>query len=340
MLQKNYILGIDTSCDDTSIAVMNAQTGSVLANVVSSQIAVHAPHGGIVPELASRAHIENLTSVFETALAQAKISTENLASLAVTKTPGLIGCLLVGTSFARGLAYRLGIPLYGINHLHGHVLSPFIGIEKIPYPFLGLVVSGGHTAFYKVSAPTQIEMIGHTVDDAAGEAFDKIAAMLGLGYPGGPVIDKLAATGDATRFKFTPVKVKRGEEFMSFSGLKTAAYLKLQNLDRSDAKIAADFCASVQAAIVKQLCDKLAYFARSQDFKAFALSGGVAMNSLLRTESARVCRDLNLNYFCARPEFCTDNGAMIAHRAYLGGLEDESNSLATLGTKKIPLQRK
>lgn len=334
MTGKNYILGIDTSCDDTSFALFDVATEHVISNVISSQTEVHAPHGGIVPELASRAHLENISLVFHEALNKADATLFDIKAIAVTNTPGLIGCLLVGTSFARSLAYRLCVPLYAVNHLEGHLFSPFIE-KKTEFPFLGLVVSGGHTAFYRVMGLDEITVVGQTVDDAAGEAFDKCAKMLGLGYPGGPVIDRLAKSGNNKAFAYTKVKVKRGEQYLSFSGLKTAAYLHLQNLEENiSEKQKLDFCASFQHAVVESICDRLQFLLDQYDYKSFAMSGGVAMNSLLRKRVQEVCAARQVPCVIAAPAYCADNGAMIAHVAHLKKPEDQLMSLETLATKK------
>lgn len=352
-----HTLGIDTSCDDTSFAILDSQTKQVLSNVISSQTKVHAPFGGIVPELASRAHVENLPVIFNEALQQAGITVENIASVAVTNHPGLIGCLLVGTSFAKALAYRLQVPLYAVNHLEAHLLSPFMGRETV-FPYLGLVVSGGHTAFYYAESLDSIQSVGQTVDDAAGEAFDKCAKMLGLGYPGGPVIEKRAALGNPDAFKFTPAKVKLGEQYLSFSGLKTAVYqiIQAQKPPLSPHRNAAaepltplrpaesalspegrgenftnNLCASVQKAIVHEITRKMEFFFDQYSVKAFGLSGGVAMNKALRAGCQAMCEKYGVMPLIAEPRFCMDNGAMIAHAALLKPSKD---SLFTLETEK------
>lgn len=309
-----YILGIDTSCDETSVAIYDAGAQRVLANVISSQIAQHAPFGGVVPELASRQHIENLFPVLEQALEQAKLKLPQMAALAVTVNPGLMGCLLVGVSFAKALAYRLQVPLYAINHLEAHLFSPYIG-ERPEFPFLGLVVSGGHTAFYEVRDFDQVRILGQTVDDAVGELYDKSAKMMGLGYPGGPLVDRLAQAGDDSRFKFALPRVKFGQQYLSFSGLKTAVSHTLRDLESRDEKTLRDLCASLQKTVVRTLIDKAGYFLREADFKALALSGGVAMNSLLRLQTADFCRQQGLKVKLASPEYCTDNAAMVAYLA-------------------------
>lgn len=339
MKQPCYILGIDTSCDDTSVAVLDMATGRVLANVVSSQIEIHAPFGGVVPELASRHHTENLPLVYEQALSEAQISQDQIHKIAVTNTPGLMGCLLVGVSFAKALAYRLGIPLIATNHLQGHLFSPFI--ESVPvFPFLGLVVSGGHTAFYDVRDFDDVSLIGQTLDDAAGEAYDKCAKMLSLGYPGGPVIDRLARDGDNSIFKFSPVKVRLGESYLSFSGLKTAAYHHVQNagekkFNDQDVK---NLCASFQKAVVGHLIQRAQFFLTLGKYRAFALSGGVAMNSELRKQVQDLCLKNQVACYLAKSQYTTDNAAMIAN----AGLQQQATSLddvVVMASKKIQARK-
>ncbi len=335
-----YILGIDTSCDDTSFAVLDSSTKQVLSSVVSSQINIHTEFGGVVPEIASRAHSENLDVVFEKALKLAGITLQDISAIAVTHTPGLIGCLLVGVGFAKALAYRLRVPLLAVNHLDAHLLSPFIGREPV-FPYLGLVVSGGHTAFYYAESLQSIQSVGQTVDDAAGEAFDKCAKMLGLGYPGGPVIEKRAALGNPNAFKFTPAKVKLGKQYLSFSGLKTAAYQIINGCrgdpewsPENDIPFVNDLCASVQKAIVASLTQKMEYFFNEFSVKAFGLSGGVAMNKLLRAQCQSVCEKNKVECLIAEPQYCADNGAMIAHAALLKPSEDALFTVETVGSKK------
>lgn len=337
MFKGSYILGLDTSCDETSAAVLQ-QDGRVLSNVISSQIKIHAPHGGVVPELASRAHAENISFVVEKALEDAKVKSHQIEALAVTNFPGLIGCLLTGVSFAKAFCFRQKIPLYAVDHLQGHLFSPFIE-KEIAFPFLGLVVSGGHTAFYKVSAPDEVCLIGQTVDDAAGEAFDKMAKMIGLDYPGGPVVDRLARQGDDKAFAFTISKVKAGEQYMSFSGLKTAVYHHWQSLQKPSEQTVKDLCASYQKAVVKTLVQKTKYFLQTHDFKSVALSGGVAMNSRLREDLNELCVSLSIKLFKAEPSYCTDNGAMIAHVPLLRHFEDERETVVPRASQKIQARK-
>lgn len=333
-LAPRFILGIDTSCDETSVAIYDALEKRMLVNLVSSQVALHARHGGVVPELASREHSENLTPLFETALLNSGLRLSDLNAVAVTNTPGLIGCLLVGTSFAKALSYRLKIPLYAINHLEAHLFSPFIGGD-IEFPFLGLVVSGGHTAFYRVGSFSDIELVGQTVDDAAGEAFDKCAKLMGLGYPGGPMIDKLARQGDPLAYAFTIPKVKMGPQYLSFSGIKTALHHHLQAALPLDETKRKNLSASLQATVVETLLRKAKHFLDEHKYAGFALSGGVAMNSLLRERVALLGAQRGISCVIAKPEFCTDNGGMIAFLAAHREAEGGPFTLSTTPSKKI-----
>lgn len=338
MLEKKYILGIDTSCDDTSFAFLDRHSKKIVANVISSQVDVHAEFGGIVPEIASRSHLENISTIFHEIMKTPQIAPEEIDSVAVTNTPGLIGCLLVGTSFAQGLAYQLNVPLHAVNHLEAHLFSPFLEKEAI-FPFLGLVVSGGHTAFYHVTSFEDVVLVGQTVDDAAGEAFDKAAKMMGLAYPGGPLIDKLAQQGNDAGFAFKVAKVKMGEEYLSFSGLKTAAHLHVKKNSPMTQSMIQDLSASLQKGIVDALCLKLEYFLKGFSYQAFALSGGVAMNSLLRARVERICHDHRIGCFLAEPRFCSDNGAMIAHVALVKECPNELFSLSVRASQKIQARK-
>ena len=324
MVSQHYILGIDTSCDETSLALFDTQTQKIVGNFISSQIKLHAEFGGVVPELAARAHIDNIAPLFAELLAKHHVALEELSGIAVTQTPGLMGCLLVGAAFAKALAFRLQIPLYAVNHLEAHLFSPYINTLPV-FPFLGLVVSGGHTAFYRVTDFQSIELLGQTVDDAAGEAFDKGAKLLGLGYPGGPVVDRLAKQGDPQSYVFSLPRVKWDTSLMSFSGLKTAMLLHVQKACVAEAVAEPrdlngvtlhNLCASLQMGIVQALTAKLEYFLKQHSFKAFALSGGVAMNSQLRRSVGAICAAAGVSCDLAKPEFCTDNAAMVAYVAY------------------------
>lgn len=319
------ILGIDTSCDETSVAILQGEK-NLLANVISSQIKIHERYGGVVPELASRSHLDNLPVVVTEALTKAGIGLKDLTGIAVTAAPGLIGCLLVGHSYAKALAYQLQIPFTTVHHLKGHLFSAFVENEE-KFPFLGLIVSGGHTALYYVKSFDEIELVGHTVDDAAGEAYDKVAKLLGLGFPGGPIIDKLAKQGNPEAFKFTRARVKKGPYFYSFSGLKTAVskivtshslQAPMEQGGNPDSSFIPDLCASFQKEVVGSLLEKAEIFlnekpVKAQPVKALSICGGVAANSLLRTESQKLAERHKISCFIPSMLMCTDNGGMIAY---------------------------
>lgn len=316
-----YILGIESSCDDTSAAVIC--DGCLKSNVIASQ-KVHEAYGGVVPELASRAHQQNIIPVVDTALKDAGVTPDKIDAIAFTRGPGLLGSLLVGTSFAKGLAIAGNIPLVEVNHLQGHILSHFIDLpdRRMPhpdFPFLCLLVSGGHTQIVKVSSPLEMEIVGTTVDDAAGEAFDKCAKVMGLPYPGGPVIDKLAKEGDPKAFAFARPHV-RGEFDYSFSGLKTSFLYTLRDRVAEEPDFVerhkADLCASLQHTITDILLDKLIKASKSCGIKNIAIAGGVSANSGLRDAVAEAGRRRGWRTFIPEMKFTTDNAAMIAVAGY------------------------
>jgi N6-L-threonylcarbamoyladenine synthase len=306
------ILGIDTSCDDTSIAVV-ADGTTILSNVVASQVDVHHRFGGVVPELACRKHIEAIGPVYQAALAEAGLTLADLDAIAVTRGPGLIGALLVGLSFAKSLAYATGIPLIPVNHLEGHICSAFLETPDLACPFVCLVVSGGHTDLYNCEAPTAYRLLGQTRDDAAGEAFDKVSKLLGLGYPGGPVIDRLAPAGDPQAIRFPRAYLERDSLDFSFSGIKTAV---LHYVRKHAPKQLADVAASFQQAVVDVLVDKTLAAARQCAAQRVVVTGGVAANSQLRREMHAACAEAGLQLVMPHPRLCTDNGAMIAAAAH------------------------
>ena len=315
------ILGIESSCDDTSAAVIRNTT--LLSNVIASQ-AVHVKYGGVIPELASRAHQQNIIPVVDTALKEAGITADKIDAIAFTRGPGLLGSLLVGTSFAKGLSIAGNIPMVEVNHLQGHILSHFIDLpdREMPhpsFPFLCLLVSGGHTQIVKVSSPLEMEIIGTTIDDAAGEAFDKCAKVMGLPYPGGPVIDRLAKEGNPNAFTFAKPHVK-GEFDYSFSGLKTSFLYTLRDKVAEDAdfieKNKADLCASLQHTILSILLDKLIKATKALGIKDVAIAGGLSSNSGLREAVAEAGRRRGWRTFIPEFKFTTDNAAMIAISGY------------------------
>jgi N6-L-threonylcarbamoyladenine synthase len=306
------ILALETSCDDTCAAVTDG--ARVRSNVISSQASFHERYGGVVPEIASRHHLELVNTVVDAALRKAGIDIDDVDAIAVTRGPGLIGALLVGLSTAKALAAARRKPLAGVDHLRGHVAASFLDPDSIEPPFLCLVASGGHTLLAGVREAGRYELLGQTLDDAAGEALDKAARLLGLGYPGGPAIQRLAAEGDASAFSF-PVAMRDdpGLDF-SFSGLKTALVYTVRELGEHEAEARrADLAASFQAAVVGQLVAKLD---RALDgWPAVALGGGVAANTLLRERVAALCERRDLRLKLVPPELCTDNAAMIASAA-------------------------
>jgi N6-L-threonylcarbamoyladenine synthase len=312
------ILGIETSCDETAAAIVE-NGRRILSSVVSSQVAVHAPHGGVVPELASRHHIENVCPVIEGALAEAGVGFTDLEAVAVTQGPGLVGSLLVGVQAAKGIALVHRLPLVPVHHVAGHVESAFLAHDEIPLPTLALVVSGGHTSVYSVPERGVYELLGRTRDDAAGEAFDKVAKLLGLGYPGGPIIDRLAEGADADAVPFTIARMKDGSRDFSFSGIKTAVLLHVRREGIDPVKDPArvptevrDLVASFQRAVVDALVRGIARAAREDAPRSLVLAGGVAANSRLRRETAAAAERLGLPLFVPPLSLCTDNAAMIA----------------------------
>lgn len=309
------ILAIETSCDDTCAAVVEG--AGIRSNVISSQAAAHARYGGIVPEVASRHHVELINAVVDAALVEGGARLDELEAIAVTRGPGLIGALLVGVSSAKALAAPHRLPMVGVDHLHGHVAANFLEPDPLEPPFLCLVASGGHTLLAAVRERSGFEVLGQTLDDAAGEALDKGARLLGLGYPGGPAIQRLAEEGDPGAFEF-PVAMSRDPSLdFSFSGLKTALLYAVRELDEAalDAR-RADLAASFQAAVIAQLVAKLERALSSGEWPAVALGGGVAANSLLRERVAAICSERSLRLKLVPPELCTDNAAMIGAAAY------------------------
>lgn len=314
-MSKTIILGIESSCDDTSAAVI--ADGLLLSNVIASQD-VHAEYGGVVPELASRAHQQNIVPVVDAALRRAGVDKHELSAIAFTRGPGLLGSLLVGTSFAKGLSLGLRVPLVEVNHLHGHVLSHFIREAEedvVPeFPFLCLLVSGGNSQLIMVKSPSEMEILGRTIDDAAGEAFDKCAKVMGLPYPGGPHIDRLAAEGDASRFHFAKPRIP-GLDY-SFSGLKTSFLYTLRDAVKENPRFVeenmADLAASLQKTIIDILLDKLDKAVCQTGVKTVAIGGGVSANSGVRDAVASYCASRSLTAFIPQRKFTTDNAAMVA----------------------------
>ncbi|GAB4222112.1 MAG: tRNA (adenosine(37)-N6)-threonylcarbamoyltransferase complex transferase subunit TsaD [Acidobacteriota bacterium] len=326
------VLGIETSCDETAAAVID-RDGAVLSSVVSSQVATHAPFGGVVPEIAARKHLEALAPVLDQALDEAGIELGDVSGIAVTRGPGLIGCLLVGVAAARTLAVARGLPVVGVNHLEGHVVSGWLEAPDLPHPALALVVSGGHTALWRVPEPGRYVQVARTRDDAAGEAFDKVAKLLGLPYPGGPAIDRIAEQGDPAAFPFGEVRIK-GPPAFSFSGYKTAvrdlmrrhAIAPLAHPDDEPPRPIVDLVASFRHAVVRELLRRVRREIERDRPRSLVLAGGVAANRLLRAEFLRLADEHGLAVAVPRPAYCTDNAAMIA-RAGLPRLLAGGNDL-------------
>lgn len=314
-MNKYYILAIESSCDDTAVAIIDEQK-NILADVNWAQNTAHAPYGGIVPEIASREHLQKIPQAVAQALQDAQLSAHDLKAIAVTCGPGLIGSLLVGVQFARGLAQSLNIPLIGIHHIEGHLLSSSASPNFPQEPFIALIASGGHSALYLANGQCSYELLGETQDDAAGEAFDKIAKMLGYGYPGGRIIDELAEKGDEKRFNF-PIAF-RGKDNLdySFSGLKTSVRLQIEKLQQEHSEVNGqllyDLCASVRKAIVDALLAKAFLACKQRSIKFLVLGGGVAANSQLRAQAQKQALENKISVFLPEKAHCTDNAVMIA----------------------------
>lgn len=315
------VLGIESSCDETGVAIFDSEQG-LMADALFSQIDMHALYGGVVPELASRDHIKRLRPLVDQVMAEADCTPADIDAVAFTQGPGLIGALMTGACFARALAYGWNVPALAVNHMEGHLLAPMLAPEKPQFPFVALLVSGGHTQLYSVSGIGQYELLGETLDDAAGEAFDKTAKLLGLPYPGGPHLAKLAEQGDATKFKFPrPMMDRPGVDF-SFSGLKTSvrtAANKIENISQQDK---ADICASFQEAMVDTLTKKCKRALKQVAMKRLVVSGGVSANIALRSRLEQLMQGMRGELYCPPLSYCTDNGAMIAlagwHRMQAG----------------------
>lgn len=334
-----YILAIESSCDDTSAAILH--NGKVLSNVVANQ-EIHSAYGGVVPELASRAHQQNIVPVVQQALQRANIVKKDLSAIAFTKGPGLMGSLLVGTSFAKSLAQALQIPLIAVNHMQAHILAHFIeedSYPKPPFPFLCLTISGGHTEIVKISDYFEMEILGSTLDDAVGEAYDKSAKILGLGYPGGPLIDKLAQSGNPKAYQFTKPKV--GPLDFSFSGLKTAIlyFIRKKQAENPDfiKENLADICASIQHTIVTILMDKIANAVEQTGITHIAIAGGVSANSEIRKRLKETEKTKKWTTYIPKFEYTTDNAAMIGIVGYYKYLIDtfDPNTITASSRLKV-----
>ncbi len=318
-----YILAIESSCDETACSIVK-NGREVLSNIISSQIAIHAKFGGVVPEVASRKHVENITEVVEMALEEAKIKKDQVSAVAVSYGPGLVGALLVGLQFAKGYAYALGVPLIGVNHIEGHIAANYIQYKNLTPPFVSLVVSGGHTFVVHVKDYTEFEVMGETRDDAAGEAFDKVARAMGLGYPGGPKIDKIAREGNKKAIKFPQARFEEGCLDFSFSGLKSSVLNHINSeKQRGNELNIPDISASFQHAVVSVLVKNAMKTIEAKGLSKIAVAGGVASNSSLREALMEKGREMNVEILFPDMILCTDNAAMIGSAAYFQYLKGE-----------------
>jgi N6-L-threonylcarbamoyladenine synthase len=331
--ESTMVLGIETSCDETAAAIVMGGS-DVLSSVVSSQIDLHAQYGGVVPEIASRAHLETLNPVIARAIVEAGIEPTRIDAVAATVGPGLIGALLVGVSAAKALALAWDVPFVGVNHLEAHLYAAFLEDPTLELPLVVLLVSGGHTMLIEMLAPGEYRLLGQTIDDAAGEAFDKVARYLGLGYPGGPAIDRLAIEGDPSAIAFPRAMRNEGLDF-SFSGLKTAV---VNHVRKHHDAVTADVAASFQEAVVDVLVAKARRAAKQVGAKGLVLGGGVAANSLLRERFLDACEEDGLRGFLPSREMCTDNAAMIASAGWYRLRSDGPTSLAAGANPNLRLQ--
>ncbi len=325
---KFIVLGIESSCDDTSAAVV-ADGRELLSNIISSQTDIHAVYGGVVPEIASRNHLENINPVIEQALGTADVAFDDIDLIGVTNRPGLIGALLVGVSVAKAAAFAKDIPIVGVHHLHGHISANYIASKELEPPFLAVVVSGGNTDIIDVRDYNDLELLGETRDDAAGEALDKAARAIGLGYPGGPKIDALAKEGNNSAVEFKRVMLEPGSYDFSFSGIKTQLINYINSCSMSGREYSrADLAASFQQAVMEVIAAKALMAAAETGRKKLALAGGVSANSCLRSLMETGCRENGIELYVPAPVLCTDNAAMIASAAYYlykSGIRDDLN---------------
>ncbi len=332
------ILGLESSCDDTAAAILG-DNGGILASVISGQDSIHARFGGIVPELASRSHLQVISTVVDETLHRSGLGFENLDLVSVTQGPGLIGSLLVGFSYAKSLSYALDIPFVGVDHMAGHLLSAFLETAPPPFPYIALIVSGGTSALFRVDGFFDFSLLGRTRDDAAGEAFDKVARLLNLGYPGGPAVARCAEAGDPAAYRFPRAMLEDDSLDFSFSGLKTAVMSRYKNHGTEERKRAVpDLCAAFQQAVVDVLIEKTIAAATRQRIDAVVLGGGVSANSVLRHRLKERCMAENKYLFLPAPANCTDNAAMIAFAGMKkfesgtqGNLDDDVFSRSLLG---------
>ena len=333
------IMGIETSCDETSVSLVE-DGRNILSNTIFSQIKTHKVYGGVVPEIASREHLQAINYVVKEALEQANKRFEDIDLIAVTKGPGLVGALLVGVSYAKGLSLALDKPLIGVNHMEGHVCANYLEFEELEPPFISLVVSGGHTYLVDVKSYTEYEVVGSTRDDAVGESFDKVSRTLGFGYPGGPEIQKHAELGNKDAIDFPRIMLEKDSYDFSFSGLKTAVlnYINQQEMQGNEIN-KDDIAASFQQAAIDVLVEKSLKLAKEKNAKAFVLSGGVAANKLLREELERKLNKLDIKFYYPPMSLCTDNAAMIASAGYFNYIEFGADDLTVNVVPNLGLEK-
>ncbi len=333
------VLGIETSCDETGVAIYDSEQG-LLGDALYSQVAMHAEYGGVVPELASRDHIKRLIPLIEQVLKETNTAKNQVDAIAYTAGPGLIGALMVGAATARSIAFAWDVPAIAVHHMEGHLLAPMLEDNPPAFPFVALLVSGGHTQLVEVQGIGEYQLLGESLDDAAGEAFDKAAKMLGLDYPGGPLIAKLAMSGDRTRFKFPRPMVDRPGMDMSFSGLKTFTLNTVNKFKKEhalDDQTKADIAAAFEEAVVDTLVIKCKRALQHTKFKQLVIAGGVSANQRLRLKLQLMMEKERAVLFYARPEFCTDNGAMIAYAGTQRLLAGQSSDLTIQARPRWPM---
>lgn len=336
------ILGIETSCDETGIALYDSQRG-LLADALYSQIELHSEYGGVVPELASRDHVRKTLPLIEQVLAESGFGRQDIDGVAYTSGPGLVGALMVGAMIGRSLAYALGVPGIGVHHMEGHLLAPMLEQNPPPFPFVALLVSGGHTQLVRVDGVGRYQLLGESLDDAAGEAFDKAAKMLGLPYPGGPQMAKLAESGQPGRFSFPRPMVKHPGLDFSFSGLKTFTLNTVQehrdSQGRIDHQVKADIACAFQQAVVETLVIKCRRALKQESLTRLVIAGGVSANRKLRLDLESALAKIGAGVYYARPQFCTDNGAMIAYAGCQRLLAGQCDELAVTASPRWPLEQ-
>ncbi len=334
---KTIILAIESSCDETSVAVM-ADGREILSNIISSQIEIHKLYGGVVPEIASRHHLENINAVIEQAMTEADITKDDIDAIGVTCGPGLVGALLIGIAAAKALALAWSKPLIGVHHIQGHISAAYIEHKELEPPFTALVVSGGHTNIVEVTDYNRCEILGSTRDDAAGEAFDKVARVIGLGYPGGPKIDRLSDEGNPDAIEFKRVYLEKGSLDFSFSGIKTAVLNYVNSEKQAGREISrADVAAGFQQAVLEVIVNKAVEAAVSMNKDRLVMAGGVAANRHLRTMLEAACSERGIRLYCPSPVLCTDNAAMIGAAAYYKYKAGETDGLDLDAFPNLPL---